>query len=97
MKYLAKDFINDLKITKVSSKKFKSGSDFDPRDVAEELLLIASNVESYYNRKDAKGAIEYAKKEYFKYKMDNLTQKMKEAGPLALKQLLVYWKEEGHI
>jgi hypothetical protein len=95
MKYLAKDFINDLKIKK--AKKYKAYSDYDVKESAEEIYLVASNEASFYGKKDAKGAIEYARKIYSKNKIEDINSMVKDAIPLALKQLLADWKEEGHI
>jgi hypothetical protein len=96
MRYTANDFINDLKLKK-AIKKVNSYGGWNVEDVAKEILDIAGNTESFYKKKDAKGAVEYAKREYEKYGIEKVKGMSKEAAPIALKQLLKNWKEEGHI
>lgn len=107
MKYMADDFINELKQangkqirrrrSKCNKKKKKAYSDGDVRDVAEELFDLASDERIPYEKKDAKMAVDIAKREYLRYQMDDLRGMVKEAAQLAIKDLKEYWKKEGHI
>lgn len=106
MRYTANDFINELKNAggkrvkhhrSKCNKKKKAYSDGDVRDVAEELFDLALNERVPYEKKDAKMAVDIAKKTYLRYQMDDLRSMVKEAGQLAIKDVQEYWKKEGHI
>lgn len=109
MTYSADTFINDLHEadnTKSGTRKIKARkrnrnrkaySDHDVMDVEEELLLVAENLANFYAKKDAKGAVEYARKQWLRQQQDTAYQMAKEAVPKAIKSLLAGWKEEGHI
>ena len=99
MNYNADQFYADLKKLSKKSTASKSKvagffSSGDVEEIAEEILNLAeNNYPSLYEKKDSKGCIAQAQKEFMKY----LEGSIKEASKIALKQLLVNWKEEGHI
>jgi hypothetical protein len=103
MKYSAKEFYSELKDadrTKLGSKRRKNKraySVIDTEDAVDEILTIAENESKFYTNKDAKGAIEFARKQFVRYAQDSIRGTAKEASKIALKELLANWKKEGHI
>jgi hypothetical protein len=107
MKYSANVFLNDLKeADRLKSKQYRSEcrkkkrkaySDGDVRDTAEELFDLAVNSREAYEKMDAKLAVDIAKREYLKYTLDDIRSMVRDAGKLAVKDVLNYWKKEGHI
>ncbi len=103
MKYNAKEFLNDLKEAdkkKIASKRRKNKKAYSRRDVADtadDLLVVAENLGEFYEKKDAQGAINNAKKQWLRDRQGDMFSMLKEASKLALKDLLDSWKSEGHI
>ncbi len=102
-KYSSKQFFQDIKSAdrsrhfKVKNKKKKAYSKGELKDLSDELLLVAENESEFYRKKDAAGAVEYARKDWLKLKRDDIYDLSKEAAKIALKELIKAWKEEGHI
>lgn len=107
MKYSAIEFINDLKeADRLKSKQYRSNLRKKKRgyrqsqeiaDAAEEILLVASNESKYYESKDAKGAVDFAAKQYLREVESNFRDIVRKAKEQALKDLIADWKEMGHI
>ena len=69
-------------------------TNLDP-EVEDAILVIAKNERKFYDKRDAKGAIEYAIKEHVKGVIENLNADLRAAKNDLVRQLASYWKREG--
>lgn len=102
MNYSSDLFLKELKDTNkhrvvISKKNKKAYSDGDVQDLADELLTVAENLSEFYNKKDPKGAIEAARKQWVRQQQDDNFHMGREAAKIAEKELIKEWKREGHI
>jgi ABC-type xylose transport system substrate-binding protein len=66
-------------------------------DAEDNILVIAKNERKYYYAKDAAGAIDYAIKIYVSETLENLKADLHSNRYKLIKELLAYWKREGHV
>lgn len=107
MKYSAKLFLEDLKeADRIKTKQYRSKckkrrKSYSVReeidDAADEIFVVAQNERKFYEDKDAKGAVDFAAKQYLRNLQDDFRDIIKKAKEQALKDLLAYWRTEGHI
>jgi hypothetical protein len=61
-------------------------------DYVQELVDVATNEAKFYDSKDAKGAVSYAKKILIKEKVDDMLAEFDKATPKAIQDVIKYWK-----
>ena len=67
------------------------------QDVVDELYVLAVNDAEGYRKKDSGLAVKNAQKEYLDAVITGIKEDVAEAGSIVEKEVLKYWKEEGHI
>ena len=88
----AAEMSKQIKGVNEANISWKTKLDTDTEDA---IMIIAKNERKFYDKKDAKGAIEFAINEYIKERMWDLKSDLSSAKSELVKMLADYWKREG--
>ena len=66
-------------------------------EIVDSLIAIGMNERKFYEKRDVKGAIAFAKQQYLKDVMQNLKDDINSAAPKAEKELAKYWRKDDEM
>jgi hypothetical protein len=71
-----------------------TGLNDDEREMLNQVVMTAENEGRFYQKRDAKGAVDYAIKEVLKFKISDLREDAKHIRNIAIKEVQQGWKEK---
>jgi hypothetical protein len=86
------DMSQQLKKKNVGEAKLNEWN-LDP-DMEDAVLIIAKNERKFYEKWDAKGAVEFAIKEYLKERISDIKADLEQGRAQLVRELMAYWKRE---